>query len=84
MSRDGKAFWERTAGRYDLSMQLFGGPLDAVLPLVSVEVDGRDRVLELALTLVRETGAAFLMATHSERLAARADRILTVTGGTVR
>lgn len=48
MSNEGKAFWERTAGRYDLSMWLFGGPLDAMLPLVSEEVDGLDRVLELA------------------------------------
>ena len=48
MSDDGKAFWERTAGRYDLSMTLFGGPLQAMLPLVAEEVDGLERVLELA------------------------------------
>ncbi len=48
MSDEGKAFWERTAGRYDLSMMLFGGPLEAMLPLVVDEVDGLDRVLELA------------------------------------
>jgi len=48
MSDDGKAFWERTAGRYDLSMVLFGGPLQAMLPLVVEEVDGLERVLELA------------------------------------
>ena len=48
MTDDGKAFWERTAGRYDLSMTLFGGPLAAVLPLVAEEVEGLERVLELA------------------------------------
>lgn len=48
MSDDGKAFWERTAGRYDLSMTLFGGPLEVMLPLVVEEVDGLERVLELA------------------------------------
>ena len=48
MADDGKAFWERTAGRYDLSMHLFGGPLAAMLPLVVDEVRGRGRVLELA------------------------------------
>lgn len=48
MSDDGKIFWERTAGRYDLSMLLFGGPLEAMLPLVVEEVDGLERVLELA------------------------------------
>lgn len=48
MSSDGKAFWERTAGRYDLSMTLFGGPLEAMLSRVAEEVDGLQRVLELA------------------------------------
>ena len=48
MPDDGKIFWERTAGRYDLSMLLFGGPLEAMLPLVVEEVDGLERVLELA------------------------------------
>lgn len=27
MPNDGHAFWERTAGRYDVSMALLGGPL---------------------------------------------------------
>ena len=48
MADEGKAFWERTASRYDLSMLLFGGPLKAMLPLVAEEVEGLDRVLELA------------------------------------
>lgn len=48
MADEGKDFWERTAGRYDRSMMLLGGPLDAMLPLVASEVRGLDRVLELA------------------------------------
>jgi len=45
---EGRDFWERTAQRYDLSMRLLGGPLDAMLPMVTDEVRGMDRVLELA------------------------------------
>ena len=48
MTDDGKAFWERTAARYDRSMLLLGGPLEAMLPLVAAEVGGLDRVLEVA------------------------------------
>jgi len=48
MADQGKVFWERTASRYDRSMMLLGGPLDAMLPLVTSEVRGLDRVLELA------------------------------------
>jgi len=48
MPDDGKAFWERTASRYDLSMMLLGGPLEQLLPLVAEEVSGLRTVLELA------------------------------------
>ncbi len=48
MADQGKDFWELTASRYDRSMMLLGGPLDAMLPLVTSEVRGLDRVLELA------------------------------------
>lgn len=48
MHDDGRDFWEHTAKRYDLSMRLLGGPLDAMLPMVTDEVRGMDRVLELA------------------------------------
>lgn len=48
MPSDGRAFWERTASRYDLSMRVLGGPLEPMLPLVREEVDGLDHVLELA------------------------------------
>ena len=48
MPDEGKAFWERTASRYDWSMRVLGGPLEAMLPLVVEEVRGRERVLEVA------------------------------------
>jgi ubiquinone/menaquinone biosynthesis C-methylase UbiE len=48
LKNDGRAFWERTAARYDRSMLLLGGPLEAMLPLVAAEVAGLDRVLEVA------------------------------------
>ena len=40
-----------------------------------------DEVLKLALELVAVTGCAFLMATHSMRLAAKLDRQVTLTSG---
>lgn len=45
---DGRAFWERTAARYDRSMLLFGGPLLPMVRLLAEEVSGLDRVLEVA------------------------------------
>jgi putative ABC transport system ATP-binding protein len=42
-----------------------------------------DAVLRLALELVAEAGCAFLMVTHSARLAARLDRQLTLTAGVI-
>jgi len=48
MPNDGHAFWERTAGRYDLSMALLGGPLGPMCERVARSVRGRERVLELA------------------------------------
>ncbi|MBF9061481.1 ATP-binding cassette domain-containing protein, partial [Rhodobacterales bacterium HKCCSP123] len=40
-----------------------------------------DAVLDLLLSLVAETGAALLMVTHSDRLAARLDRRLHLSRG---
>ena len=40
-----------------------------------------DEVLKLALDLVAATGCAFLMATHSLRLARKLDRQVTLTSG---
>ena len=48
MGDDGRAFWERTAGRYDLSMTLLGGPMDAMVAMVVDEVTGLGPVLEVA------------------------------------
>ncbi len=45
---DGRAFWERTAARYDRSMLLLGGPLQPMVRLVAEEVSGLARVLEVA------------------------------------
>jgi putative ABC transport system ATP-binding protein len=42
-----------------------------------------DEVLALALDLVRSTGCALLMATHSSRLAARLDRQVQLSAGRV-
>ena len=42
-----------------------------------------DAVMETMLDLVRETGAALLMVTHSDRLAARLDRRLHLRAGRV-
>jgi 2-polyprenyl-3-methyl-5-hydroxy-6-metoxy-1,4-benzoquinol methylase len=48
MAAQGRDFWERTAARYDRSMVVLGGPLEAMQPLLSAEVAGLDRVLEVA------------------------------------
>ena len=42
-----------------------------------------DEVMALALDLVRETGCAFLMVTHSARLARRLDRQLKLEAGVI-
>ena len=42
-----------------------------------------DAVLALMLELVAETGTALLLVTHSDRIAARLDRRVHLTGGTV-
>jgi putative ABC transport system ATP-binding protein len=42
-----------------------------------------DEVLRLALELVADAGCAFLMVTHSARLAARLDRKLTLAAGVI-
>lgn len=47
------------------------------------EITG-DEVLRLALELVRATGTAFLMVTHSARLAQMLDRQVLLTAGTLR
>ncbi len=44
----GRAFWERTAGSYDRSMLLLGGPIPAAVERVVEVVRGSGRVLEVA------------------------------------
>lgn len=50
-------------------------------PTGALDEANGDAVLDLALELVRESGAALIMATHSARLAARLERRLTLSGG---
>ncbi len=50
-------------------------------PTGNLDEASGDRVMELMLRLVAESGAALLMATHSMRLAARLDRRLHLRGG---
>ncbi len=52
-------------------------------PTGSLDVAAGDEVLRLALELVSATGCAFLMATHSLRLAAQLDRKVTLTSGSI-
>lgn len=52
-------------------------------PTGNLDEANSDKVLDLAFDLVKETGAAFLMATHSKRLAGRADRTVKLSGGTL-
>ncbi|MEL6977738.1 MAG: ABC transporter ATP-binding protein [Pseudomonadota bacterium] len=50
-------------------------------PTGALDQENGDLVLDLALGLVRETGAALMMATHSARVAARLDRRLRLDHG---
>lgn len=45
---EGRAFWERSAARYDRSMALLGGPIPAAIDGVVALVRGSTRVLEVA------------------------------------
>jgi len=52
-------------------------------PTGNLDEAASDRVTALMAALARDSGAGFLMATHSERLAARLDRRLRLSGGVV-
>lgn len=52
-------------------------------PTGNLDQDSGDAVLDLMLDLVGETGAGLLMVTHSNRLAARLDRRLTLAHGQI-
>ena len=50
-------------------------------PTGNLDEASGDAVLALSLELVAETGCAFLMATHSARLAARLERRVRIEAG---
>ncbi len=50
-------------------------------PTGNLDEANSDRVLDLAFDLIKETGATLIMATHSRRLAERADRTLKLSNG---
>jgi len=52
-------------------------------PTGNLDQGAGDRVLELMLELVSETGAALLLVTHSERIAARLERRVHLVGGVI-
>ncbi|PZU24285.1 MAG: ABC transporter ATP-binding protein [Shinella sp.] len=52
-------------------------------PTGNLDEANGDTVMTLLLDLVRETGAALLMVTHSARLAAMLDRHVVLTGGRI-
>ncbi len=53
-------------------------------PTGNLDEEASDRVMELMLDLVSETGAGLLMVTHSDRLAALLSRRLHLSGGRLR
>lgn len=69
--------------RVALGRTLAGRPtmLLADEPTGNLDEETGDAVLSLCLDLVREMGSAFLMVTHSERLAARLDRRVHLKAG---
>ena len=52
-------------------------------PTGNLDEDSGDAVMSLLLDLVRDTGAGLLMVTHSQRLAAKLDRRLTLAHGRI-
>jgi len=52
-------------------------------PTGNLDQGAGDRVLDLMLDLVNETGAALLLVTHSERIAARLERRAHLVGGVI-
>lgn len=45
---EARAYWERSASRYGAFMTLLGGPMPETVRRVAAEVEGSERVLELA------------------------------------
>jgi putative ABC transport system ATP-binding protein len=52
-------------------------------PTASLDSHTAEQVLSLMRTLAHETGAAFLMASHDERLTQRCDRVLALCDGQI-
>ncbi len=52
-------------------------------PTGNLDPDTSDRVFDTLMTLVRDTGLAAVIATHNLNLAARMDRQVRLTGGTL-
>lgn len=72
--------------RVAIARALVHGP-DLVLadePTGSLDADTGDRVLELLLERVPETGGALLLVTHARQLADRMDRTLVLEAGRIR
>jgi putative ABC transport system ATP-binding protein len=69
--------------RVAVARALVHGPalLLADEPTGNLDPQTAERVLALLVGQVRDAGAAALLVTHSERAAARADRVLTLTSG---
>ncbi|HIC67742.1 MAG TPA: ABC transporter, partial [Paracoccus sp.] len=49
-------------------------------PTGNLDPGTSDRVFDMLMALVRETGLAALIATHNHDLAARMDRVIRLTG----
>lgn len=52
-------------------------------PTGNLDEENSEKVLDLAYDLIARTGCALLIVTHSERVAHRADRTLTLTAGSL-
>jgi len=52
-------------------------------PTGNLDERNSDNFINLAFEMVRETGRTFFIATHSQRLAARCDRVFHLAGGKV-
>ena len=76
----------RGEGPRDFASRVIAARPDLILadePTGNLDEAAGDRVLDLLLELTRDTGAALLMVTHSERLAAQLQRRVHLKGGQI-